>query len=205
MIDIKQDGYINLTALCKSGKKEFSHWKENKKTKIFLQYLSSKLDKPIDKLLIYQGGAIGERSTWGHPLIATNISSWISSEFAVDVSFWIEEWRMINNNDEIYKTKINNLTPDSNNTVEKEIKFRLQKELGGLIEVETIDGFIDLLTDTEIIEIKTGENWKHALGQILVYSTYYPDHTKRIHLFDIKPDENIESMCNKFNVSISYE
>ena len=33
----------------------------------------------------------------------------------------------------------------------------------GIIEVETLAGFIDVLTDTKIIEVKTFCNWKHAI------------------------------------------
>ena len=68
----------------------------------------------------------------------------------------------------------------------KEIQLKLHHDLGGNIEVQTDSGFIDLLTDTEIIEIKNGKKWKQAIGQILIYSSYYPEHTKRIHLFGIK-------------------
>ena len=78
--------------------------------------------------------------------------------------------------------------------------MKLHDQLGGKIEVETESGFIDLLTDTEIIEIKKGKNWKQAIGQILIYSSYYPKHTKRIHLFDIKNIDN--NGCERIYVLI---
>jgi hypothetical protein len=77
--------------------------------------------------------------------------------------------------------------------------------LGGCIEVETEVGYIDLLTDYEIIEIKDGKLWKHALGQILMYSVDYPNHKKRIHLFDIEKNKMIEDRCNIYNIKVSYE
>ena len=81
----------------------------------------------------------------------------------------------------------------------------IQKELCGKIEVETDSGFIDLLTETEIIEIKNGKQWKSAVGQILVYSLEYPVHKKRIHLFDIEFDENINEKCKIYDIYVSYE
>ena len=60
----------------------------------------------------------------------------------------------------------------------------------------------------EIIEVKEYLKWKAALGQILAYGFYYPDKTKRIHLFNV-PDINIINEINdiysKYDVLLSYE
>ena len=37
----EEDGYINITNLCKAGGKEFKNWNKNDKTKRFLDVLSS--------------------------------------------------------------------------------------------------------------------------------------------------------------------
>lgn len=66
---------------------------------------------------------------------------------------------------------------------EYQVVKRLQAKLGGQIEVVTSVGRIDLLTDTEVIEVKEISDWKAALGQILTYSAFFPEHNKRIHLF----------------------
>ena len=66
---------------------------------------------------------------------------------------------------------------------EKHIQVQLAKELGGQMEVETPVGYIDILTPTKIIEVKEISKWKHALGQILSYATYYPNREKCIYLF----------------------
>lgn len=87
--------------------------------------------------------------------MATNLAQWISNDFAIKVSLWIEEWKHINDNKTIYNKEIINIKPDFN--------FQKEKEIGGKIEVETETGFIDLLTDNEIIEIKNGKNWKEAV------------------------------------------
>jgi hypothetical protein len=93
---------------------------------------------------------------------------------------------------------------------EKTIQLRLQAELGGEIEVKTPVGPIDLFTDNEIIEIKKVENWKSALGQILIYGKHYPNHQKRIHLFGKSSNGNltfkaIEEYYAEFNVILTIE
>lgn len=88
---------------------------------------------------------------------------------------------------------------------------RLQRIEGGLIEVITPVGNIDLLTDTDIIEIKKAENWKNALGQILVYGYYYPNHQKRIHLIinlksiDINFQKKVKKHCAIFDIKVTWE
>jgi hypothetical protein len=203
----ESDGYINVTNLCKTGGRSFSTWHRNSKTKPFLKLLSSKLNMSEEELInIIKTGKNNERSTWTHPLVATNIANWISVEFSVVVSCWIEEWRNTSkiNNDK-YLKELNNLNPYEKDRQEKDIQLRLQSELKGQIEVKTKFGFIDLLTDTEIIEIKNGKSWKHGLGQLCVYSKFYPDHQKRLHLFNIEKDKDIEKLCEEFNIKITYE
>lgn len=89
--------------------------------------------------------------------------------------------------------------------IEKKIQNKLYKELGGEIEVKTENGYIDLLTNSEIIEIKDGKLWKNAIGQILVYSQSYPKHNKRIHLFGIENNENINKICKDYNIKVTYD
>jgi hypothetical protein len=204
---IRKDGYINVTKLCKKGGKKFSHWKSLDKTKTLLNLLSSKLNISEQELIKFnKKGGNNERAIWVHPLIATNVANWISVEFSVALSYWIEEWRNTSkiNNDK-YLKELNNLNPYEKDRKEKEIQLRLQTELNGEIEVKTKFGFIDLLTDTEIIEIKNGKSWKHGLGQLCVYSKFYPDHQKRLHLFNIEKDIDIEKLCEEFNIKITYE
>jgi hypothetical protein len=86
-----EDGYIDVTNLCKAGDKQYKHWKELKRTKAFLQVLSSSVVITTDELLKYQIGSNSERKTWVHPQVAINIAQWISPEFDVQVSRWIYE------------------------------------------------------------------------------------------------------------------
>lgn len=91
---------------------------------------------------------------------------------------------------------------------EKIVQSRLWAKEGGLIEVGTPVGFIDLLTDTEIIEIKKSIAWKAGVGQVLLYGSYYPEHQKRLHLFGAVHNEMKELIlrhCANFNILATFE
>ncbi|MGD1852693.1 MAG: Rha family transcriptional regulator [Leptolyngbyaceae cyanobacterium] len=78
----------------------------------------------------------------------------------------------------------------------------------GQREVKTLAGNIDVLTCTQIIEVKAVKQWKAALGQVLVYSHYYPSHEKRIHLYGETQEsflEMIKNHCEKFSVVVTWE
>jgi hypothetical protein len=88
------------------------------------------------------------------------------------------------------------------------VRDRLASALNGQTEVRTPDGFIDILTSTEIIEVKTFNDWKHALGQVFVYSEHYPTHLMRVHLFDVEDPDLIKRLRSKFkrlNISLTFE
>jgi hypothetical protein len=125
-IIVREDGYINLTQLCKAGEKEFYKWNENKNSKEFLQVLSSSLRIRMDDLIKYETGSNENKATWGHPQVAINIAQWISPQFNVQVSKWVFELNIAGkvelgnekSNKELeylYQEKINNLQNKLNN------------------------------------------------------------------------------------------
>jgi hypothetical protein len=90
---------------------------------------------------------------------------------------------------------------------ERDVRDRLQSQLGGKVEAYTKWGLIDLLTDTELIEVKIVHQWKDAIGHIIAKSRAFPNHTKRLHLFG--PDDprldHIEEICTECNIRITFE
>jgi hypothetical protein len=201
------DGYIHASDMCKvSGKKKWAHYMENKSTKEFLYELSISLETSTSILIQSKmGGNAETRGTWVHPRIATHLAQWISPEFAVKITGWIEQWKYIDSkNNEEYMNHLSNLKPSVSNQKEREVQLKLQAELNAEIEVKNKYGYIDLITDTDIIEIKAADKWKHALGQILAYSVEYPDHQKWIYLFDGEFDADIVQLCRKFDVNVKY-
>jgi hypothetical protein len=205
---IREDGYVNMTKLCVLGGKRTNDWFGTVRAKTILDGLSKRLELPVKQ--IYQtfkgGNKKLEQGTWIHPHLATIIAQWISWEVALDVSEWIEEWKNSDaRNNQTYNTSLCAIVPDIHESTEKEIQLRMQKELDAESEVKTGSGYIDLLTDDQVIEIKYGSNWKHAIGQVYVYGSYYPDREKRIHLFGIEPDSEIERICTSLHVEVTYE
>jgi len=90
----EEDGYINISNLCKAGGKKFNGWNRLQKTKAFLQVLSESAQIHADSLIVYNCAYGKERSTWVHPQVAINIAQWISPKFDVKVSAWVYEVMM---------------------------------------------------------------------------------------------------------------
>jgi predicted transcriptional regulator len=93
------------------------------------------------------------------------------------------------------------------NHPERIVRDRLQAQLGGKVEAYTKFGLIDLLTETELIEIKIVNRWKDAIGHILAKSEKYPNHQKRLHLFGYQEPilENIEEVCDRLQIRVTFE
>jgi hypothetical protein len=93
------------------------------------------------------------------------------------------------------------------NHPERLVRDRLQAQLGGKVEAYTKYGLIDLLTETELIEIKVVNRWKDAIGHILAKSEKYPNHQKRLHLFGHQEPilDNIEEVCDRLGIRVTFE
>jgi hypothetical protein len=87
------------------------------------------------------------------------------------------------------------------------IQLRMHEELGGKMEAFTVVGRIDLVTDTEVIEIKQIAQWKDAFGEVLAKGQFFPKHHKRIHLFgeSDKLMEKIVPCCSVLEVLVTFE
>jgi hypothetical protein len=93
------------------------------------------------------------------------------------------------------------------NHPERVVRDRLQAQLGGKVEAYTKYGLIDLLTETELIEIKVVNRWKDAIGHILAKSEKYPNHQKRLHLFGHQEPilDNIQEVCDRLGIRVTFE
>lgn len=199
----ESDGFIDATAMCRAGNKKFADWYRLGSTKKLTNALKEEIQQDVIEVTV--GGHSG---SWIHPRLATCLAQWIDPLFALKVSGWIEEWRALNNNNQRYIRALQELQPSENNQAEKEVQERLQKELGGWVEEKTPAGYIDLLTDDQIIEIKEISNWKQAMGQLLSYSKFHPSKQKRLHLFNsasYEDKEVIEYVCADYGIAVTYE
>ena len=93
------------------------------------------------------------------------------------------------------------------NQPERAVRDRLQSQLGGKVEAYTKFGLIDLLTETELIEIKVSHRWKDAIGHIIAKSEKYPNHKKRLHLFGTQEPilDNIQDVCDRLDIHVTFE
>jgi hypothetical protein len=53
-------------------------------------------------------------------------------------------------------------------------------------------GQVDIVNDYLLVEIKSWSNYRDALGQIMVYSHYFPDRVKMIIYFGEQPENAAE-------------
>lgn len=209
-IPFDKDGYIYATAICKRINKFLQNYIRLKETKNLIELIHKEYDAPFDEIIMTRKGGNNktEQGTWIHRELVLHFASWCSPYFTLQANKWIEEWlHFKHENQDRYYKELYNMRPylTESETKEKLIQIKLQKQLGGEIEVETENGWIDLLTDSEIIEIKDGKCWKHAVGQILMYALDYPNHQKRIHLFDIGSNQQIDKSCNVYDIIVTYE
>ena len=214
---MKDNGYINITKLCKEGKKEFFNWKRLESSKKFLDDFSTEVGIPTPDLLIVINSGntnVLTRGTYAHPDLVPHVASWISSKFAVYIMKIIKLWRSQNEQNNI--DYMNNLSKciaeekDNKNTgIESIVRDRLALEVKGNIEIKTEYGIVDIVSDKEIIEVKRLFNWKHALGQILCYKEdeKFSHLTPRLHLFyyDFECEEYNENACKIIKICQKYE
>lgn len=83
-----KDGYVNATAMCKAGGKQWAQFVQNKETQEYLAALSAKVGIPTNDLFQSVSGV----GTWVHPQLAIRLAMWISGDFAVQVTDWVYEW-----------------------------------------------------------------------------------------------------------------
>ncbi len=202
------DGYLcaNDMVKVKNGKL-IKNYTRLDRTKEFIEELKKEVGSSVIEIITT--GANENRGTWVHPRVATHLAMWISPTFSVKITRWIEEWKSFSEkNNQEYLQELCKLEPSSSKQKEKEIQMELKIKYNGKIEVPTPVGNIDLIySDGEnnyIVEIKINNNWKHAMGQILCYSNFYPEHKKIIYLFDGEKNILVEQICNKYDIEVRY-
>ena len=100
----------------------------------------------------------------------------------------------------------------SHRVYECSVRDALADIVGGVTEVRTPSGMIDVLSKTEVIEVKYYRQWKGGFGQVLAYGSHHPQLAKRLHLFAYAPDANAgelvdlaKSVCGSHAVDVTFE
>jgi hypothetical protein len=161
-----------------------------------------------------QGDNCGGGRSFIHPYLLTHFLQWCCPKFAAEVSIIFSKYSMTD--PAIRKEVLEDMNgvelvgQEFKQTEEYIVASKLADELGGVREIRCGFGYADIITDTEVIEVKRACNWKHALGQVLVYAVSFPQLQPRIHLFkcsfSIRVDmERIVMICGKYNVRVTFE
>jgi len=210
----RRDGYINATKLCALGGKELFNYNANKSSQRFIDEAVLVLGIPkIELIQELNGGNIPViRGTYIHQDLVPHIACWISPRFAVNVSRILRQWRALSRaNEETYWQTLgdcvtNYPSADSNQEEKKWQQFIADRE-NAQTEAKVKGGRVDVLSDSNVIEVKRACDWKHALGQVLVYSQSFEDRVPWICLFGVKDDldrEYVVEVCYKLGVEVEF-
>jgi hypothetical protein len=210
MLVRESDGFINATEICRRAGTQWCQFIQNKKTDTFIKELAIYLHVSEKSLYDSKAGRYG--GTWVHPAIATRLAAGLSSAFSVRVSIWLEDLKKRDSTvASEYIVEISNLEADMSNQIETEVRHRLAISLDGQECVIGKFGEIDLVTSTEVIEIKFIKRWTHALGQALAHAKSIPGKVPRVHFFghseDFSPGilDHIKLLYDDFLVEITHE
>lgn len=91
---------------------------------------------------------------------------------------------------------------------ESHVSDKLANNIDGIREVALCDGKrVDIVSDTEIVEVKRYIIRLGAIVQVLYYGKSFPGKYMRIHLFEHhgKRDDTFEELCDELNISVTYE
>lgn len=203
------DGYIHATEICNNCCRIFGYYTKQKGTKRMLLKLSESMNMDATQLIRKTfKGPKHLLGSWIHPVLLTPLILWINADFLVPVIIWVDEWKKYSiANENRFSNQVKQIKPDSlKDDTEAKIQKLLHKKLGGEIEVGVEAGFIDLLTETKLIEIKYGPNWKNGIGQLIAYGSFYPKHDKVLYLFDHYDDNKkmIIDICSDSNISVKF-
>jgi hypothetical protein len=106
---------------------------------------------------------------------------------------------------EVFSTKIPVRDDETGNFLTRdEVVEIIRGELGGESFVTTPVGCIDILTDTDIIELRHVNEWQEQLGKILACEYYYPFHRKSVLFFgECHPtfSETVKNVYSRYGVS----
>lgn len=179
--------YVSLTALAEKSGRRLSKWVELDSTKDFLKSFRSDCGTP--PIVTKRGRSpvelLSQESLSLSDIISGNIpaGTWAHPVVGQEFCRW--------------------LSKSSPSQIEDLIQAELYKEVGGSREVECPVGLIDIVTSREIVEVKIAKSWKAAMGQILAYSVFFPEHQPVVALFGwTKKDPLIVDVCTRFGVDV---
>jgi len=146
-----EDGYIDITNLCRASDIEFENWNSLEKTRKFLNELSEAIGIPTVSLIQYRGRSGSTQGTWVHPQVAIHIAHWISPEFGVKVSTWVYEI-MVSEKIDVTVTKSYQQLCQENEANKTYIKYLTQKYVKKQTRANYKEQNVLYILTTELLE-----------------------------------------------------
>ncbi|MCL6753639.1 KilA-N domain-containing protein [Nostoc sp. CCCryo 231-06] len=196
----KSDGYISATKLTKAYEQQVgkyrnpNQWFEKDRTIEYLELLSSKTGIEVYDL-VQKKGEGKSREVWIHPKLAVSFAMWLSPEFEMMVSDWVEQWLFTG---QAPTQKPVNLHPYQRVWYERLMMFEQKttlpkgtwcvfEEIGKLMRKLEAKGAP--LHDRATVDGSVGRTWCHWLRK----NGYDTDFEQYIHCY---PDGRGEQLAN---------
>lgn len=100
----KKDGYINVSRLCRDGKKEFKNWNANENSKKLVEEVEALAGFQASESILDVPNDL--RGTYAHPLLVPHIASWISAKFGIMSSKIINNFIVKEYREELYRREV---------------------------------------------------------------------------------------------------
>lgn len=128
------DGYFDATAMCRAHGKLFGNYRQRPSTQEFLAALSSNICREIIDLV---QSTPGRRTggTWVHPRVALHLAQWLSPQFAVLVTGWVEEW----STQPLFREQVREQAPSVAPVIEQIGNHRIDSVEARILEARIID------------------------------------------------------------------
>ena len=170
--------WVSLTDMAKATGKLVADYTRSKTATEFIEELQSVMEATVIKTT--RGGTPEDRGTWAIEEVAIDFNRWLSQS----------------------------PSKKSSKIFECSIRDSLANKVQGETEVPCKSGVVDIVTNSEIIEVKKIQLWKSAIGRSLVYACEFKGLKPRIHLFG-KASKGYKAMiilfCSELSVSVTFE
>lgn len=97
-----------------------------------------------------------------------------------------------------------------NRKQEAKVRDSVASSCNGVCEKRCSSGFVDILSEHELIECKNANSWKQGLGQLMAYHVDFPNHKKVLCLFggstwDTDRRDSVRAVCLYYDVEVRFQ
>jgi hypothetical protein len=213
-IPMREDGYINVTMLCKASGKDIKEWKKNKSSVDLINASFSLGGIPPSQLL--NSTRVGKtQNTFAHPDIAIQIAQWCSPSFAIQVSRWMRELLLFGkvelgqekSNKELenkFQEQIKQLTQEKQEAIqEKQQAIKEKEEV--ILEKANITRRLSSVTQNHNKLLKRRRRGVYEIGNVVyilshvAFTSYYQDDYYKIGISTQSASETTPAFKNRLS------